>query len=332
MEKNSKKPNERVSIITPCYNAEATLERYLKSILDQTYPELEVIAVDDGSTDQTAEILKKYCFLFEKQNRTLKYIFQENAGLGAAINTGLKYVTGAYLCWADPDDFYMPGSMEKRVEILKKHPEYAVVSSDAYVYAADHPEKPLKKEAERFTHRYEEKQFEYLLLEESHFCAGCHMIRMSDFETVNPKREIYPARRGQNWQLLLPVYYSFRRYFLDEPLYAYLLYPHSMSAGDVSESQELKRWEEHEEIIYQTLNKITMKEEERKHYEEEVALHYAGKRFFTAIDYKDKKKIRQEYQILCGRVDNPQEMRAFYRRNRYLAWKLFYRIKDLARR
>ena len=85
-----------------------TLVQYLTSILNQTYKHLEVIAVDDGSTDDNSKILKDYQSVFQKNQMELKYVFQKNAGLGAAINTGLKYVTGSYLCWADPDDFFMP--------------------------------------------------------------------------------------------------------------------------------------------------------------------------------------------------------------------------------
>ena len=126
--------DEIVSIITPCYNVAETLVQYLTSILNQTYKHLEVIAVDDGSTDDTSKILKDYQSVFQKNQMELKYVFQKNAGLGAAINTGLKYVTGSYLCWADPDDFFMPESIEKRLKILMNNPEYAVVSSDAYVF------------------------------------------------------------------------------------------------------------------------------------------------------------------------------------------------------
>ena len=120
-----------ISIIAPCYNVADTLERYLKSILNQTYKHIEVIAVDDGSTDDTANILKRYCSVFAANKMTLKYLYEDNAGLGAAINTGLKYVTGDYLCWSDPDDFYFPTSMEKRLQAFHEHPEWAVVSSDA---------------------------------------------------------------------------------------------------------------------------------------------------------------------------------------------------------
>lgn len=321
--------NELISIIAPCYNVADTLERYLKSILNQTYKHIEVIAVDDGSTDNTANILNQYCSVFSANKMTLKYLYEDNAGLGAAINTGLKYVTGDYLCWSDPDDFYFPTSMEKRLQAFHEHPECAVVSSDAYVYHANDLEHPLKREAARFTYRQEPNQFELLLKEESHFCAGCHMVRMAEFEEVNPEREIYPARRGQNWQLLLPVYYKFKRYYLDEPLYGYIVYPNSMSSGDNTEKKELNRWEEHEEIVRQTLRRMPLTKDETEKYEREIAVRYAKKRFFTAIDYRDRAMLQKQYEILKQHQEDTDEIRALYLRNYYPILKLYYKTKEL---
>ena len=71
---------EKVSIVTPCYNGEKYLERFLKSILNQSYGNIELIFINDGSTDQTEEIIKKYKEEFDLHNIELTYLFQENAG------------------------------------------------------------------------------------------------------------------------------------------------------------------------------------------------------------------------------------------------------------
>ena len=321
--------NELISIIAPCFNVSETLERYLLSILNQSNKTIELIAVDDGSTDNTADILSKYIHIFAENKMTLRYIYQDNAGLGSAINTGLKYVTGDYLCWSDPDDFYMPESMEKRLSAFYEHPECAVVSSDAYVFNSKDLLHPVKCITEGLEHRYDPEQFEYLLREESHFCAGCHMVRMSDFDQVNPDREIYPARRGQNWQLLLPLYYRFNRYFLDEPLYAYIVYGNSMSAGDSTQEKELQRWAEHEEIIRQTLKRIPLTQEESEKYDRLITVRYATKRLYTAIDYRDKEMIKQQYHILQEYHADTDEIRALYKRNISIGGKVLYKLKDI---
>ena len=82
-------------------------------------------------------IRDRYRPIFKEHRMCLRYLFEPNAGLGAAIHLGLQYVTGDYLCWSDPDDFYFPESMKKRWLAFQAHPECAVVSSDAFVFSSD---------------------------------------------------------------------------------------------------------------------------------------------------------------------------------------------------
>jgi len=324
--------NETVSLIVPCYNKEKTIARFLDSLLNQTYKNIQLIIVDDGSTDHSRDAIDQYSERLIKAGIQVDYVYQENTGLGAAINTGLKHVKGKYLCWADPDDFYMPESFEKRVNILESHPEYAVVSSDAYVYQENDLEHPLKREATRFEHRFEEDQFWYLLTEQSHFCAGCHMVRMSAFDQVNPSRNIYPARRGQNWQLLLPLYYAYKRFYLDEPLYAYVVSSSNMSQGDNTEKKELTRWNEHEDIIRHTLITIPLTNEEKQKADRILKTRYAKKKLYTAIDYRDKKLLSEQYDILVKLGENSKEIKESYLRNKYFVCKLYYKGKEILKK
>lgn len=320
--------SEKVTIIVPCFNVAETLPRFLDSVLKQTYCNIQLIAVDDGSTDDTVEILKKYRDKFLQKNMDLLYIFQENQGLGGAINTGLKHIEGDFLCWADPDDFYMETSVEERLKILVEHKEYDIVSSDAYYYKSDDLTTPIQKATDGLVHKYEPDQFEYLLLEKSHFCSGCHMLRMSAFDKVNPKHEIYPARRGQNWQLLLPIYYRYKRYFLDKPLYGYIIYSNSMSQGDNNEEKVLERIDEHERILVETLRNIEMNPDIQKKYLDIVKIRYAEKRFYAAIDFKDKRVIKEMYLKLKQLSALNKDIHRLYLRNNYIFLKLFYKILD----
>lgn len=124
---------EYVSLIVPCYNVAKTLQAFIDSVLQQTYPYIQIVAVNDGSTDQTEAIWKSNTDAFREKKILFTYVSQENAGLGAAINTGLKHIAGEYLCWADPDDFFMPESFERRVSALSAHPDCGVVTSDATI-------------------------------------------------------------------------------------------------------------------------------------------------------------------------------------------------------
>lgn len=98
----------KVSIIVPVYNAEKYLKECLDSILNQTYKDIEVICVDDGSTDSSADILKDY---EEKDNR-VKIIKQQNLYAGVARNAGIEIATGEYLLFLDADDFFEPDMVQ----------------------------------------------------------------------------------------------------------------------------------------------------------------------------------------------------------------------------
>lgn len=261
---NNKSP--LVSIIIPCYNGHKTLHRCLDSVLEQTYKKLEVITVNDGSVDDTEEIILSYKDKFEREGMILRYIFQENTGLGGAINAGLKIFSGDYLCWIDCDDFMFPESVKTRLNYLETHPEFGVATSDAHTFNESDLNTPVflvSKSTEDVTNP---NQFLLHLRGKSIFCSGCHMVRSSAFLDMTPTRQIYPARRGQNWQMLLPVYYKYKRAFIDEPLYGYIIYENSMSGGDVTKEKKIFRFNEHLEIITHTLNSIPMPAKERRKY------------------------------------------------------------------
>lgn len=97
--------NPLVSIIIPIYNREQTLERCLCSIIRQTYPNLEIIAVDDGSTDHSRVILERY----EKKDSRLHVIYKKNSGVSESRNLGLQMAKGDFVQFVDADDWAYPG-------------------------------------------------------------------------------------------------------------------------------------------------------------------------------------------------------------------------------
>lgn len=101
--------NELISVIIPCYNLAGYVEKCMDSILGQTYRNLEIIAIDDGSTDETPEILAGYA---EKDQRVV-LIHQENAGAGRAMNRGIESARGEFLAFVDNDDWVEQDMYEK---------------------------------------------------------------------------------------------------------------------------------------------------------------------------------------------------------------------------
>ena len=92
---------ERISVIVPIYNTEKYLARCIESILCQTYTNLEIILVDDGSTDKSGDI----CDFYARKDNRVKVVHKKNGGLSDARNYGLKYATGEYISFVDSDDY-----------------------------------------------------------------------------------------------------------------------------------------------------------------------------------------------------------------------------------
>ena len=113
----------KYSIIIPVYNVEEYLDRCLKSILNQTYSNYEVIIVNDGSPDNSDNIIKSY----EKEDKRFKEYKKVNGGLSDARNYGLKYATGDYLIFIDADDYIESNYLEKVNDVLERNKDIDVL-------------------------------------------------------------------------------------------------------------------------------------------------------------------------------------------------------------
>lgn len=122
----------KVSIVICTYNQQSLISNTLDSVLAQTYPNLEIIVTDDGSTDDTPHILQRYAHQFpDKIKISLSAV---NAGIPANINRGLKLRSGEYTAWLDGDDLMMPQKIEMQVSFLESHPEATGCYHDAEVF------------------------------------------------------------------------------------------------------------------------------------------------------------------------------------------------------
>jgi len=112
-------------VVIPCYNHAQFLAHAIKSVLAQSYSNFELIVVDDGSTDDTAEVVRHYS--------PVRYVYQENAGRSSARNTGLQQSRGEFLVFLDADDRLLPHALEVGVSCMRQHPECAFVSGHCRV-------------------------------------------------------------------------------------------------------------------------------------------------------------------------------------------------------
>jgi len=117
-----------VTIVIPTYNRGYILSRAIKSVLNQTYQNMEIIIVDDGSKDNTEEVVKKFT------DTRIQYIrHSENRGLSAARNTGIKNSKSDFVAFLDSDDEYLPEKIEKSLEVFKNAREnLGMVCSNYY--------------------------------------------------------------------------------------------------------------------------------------------------------------------------------------------------------
>ncbi|MBE9201578.1 MULTISPECIES: glycosyltransferase family A protein [unclassified Nodularia (in: cyanobacteria)] len=107
-----------VSVIIPCYNRERYLAEAIESVLEQTYPNIELIVIDDGSSDRSGEIAQSY---------PLKYHYQTNGGIGAARNAGIAVANGEFLAFLDSDDIWVKDKLAKQMAVFDTHPDIEAV-------------------------------------------------------------------------------------------------------------------------------------------------------------------------------------------------------------
>lgn len=123
----------RVSVIIPCYNREQYLAVAVQSVLDQTWPNIEVLVVDDGSTDGSRDVLAS----FGDKIRILTHPGGVNRGQSASINLGIQSSDGTYIAILDSDDWWAPEKLRKQVEYLESHPDVGLVYGNGYQVNAD---------------------------------------------------------------------------------------------------------------------------------------------------------------------------------------------------
>lgn len=271
--------SELVSVVVPCYNVESYIRRFFRSLLSQTYKKLEVILVNDGSTDSTGEVIKEYIPMLENAGFKVIYIEQANGGLAAAINTGIKHVHGGFLTWPDPDDWLTPDSIEKRVLFLQQHPDAAMVRCNI---------EKIQEGSENSLGVYEpalkhpvviENFYENLRDIKTWFGSLACLVRMSCFDEVNPEHDIYVhSRGGQNLQMLLPIAKKYPCWQMPDVLGYYLIRNKSHSNIQNNLEAHINYVNATEQVVLNTLIRMSA---------EPITLHrikqqYAWKRILIA--------------------------------------------------
>ena len=201
-----------VYIILPVYNREDYLPAALESILKQTYPNYELIAVDDGSIDSSYEILKGFAYRFKGR---LTIIRQENKGPSYARNRGIQAAQGEYIAFLDSDDFWREDKLQKQVDLFRAHRNVAFIYSGYYL--VDEKGKIIGeyRPDPRFSGNIYDKLWKY----ENNISGGTIFVERSKIVRAGM---FDPELRGaENLDLRLRLSRLGTVYFIDECLYFY---------------------------------------------------------------------------------------------------------------
>lgn len=284
----------RVSLITGCFNGEKFIDRCFSSILAQTYSDIEVIFVDDGSTDNSLKLAESFRDKFAVKGYRFHVIAQEN--MGFYPQSGIKVATGKYITTLDIDDILLPDSIRKRAAQLNENPDFAASRSNGYVVYQDDPLPPT----ELLIHVESEEQnvFKSLLFGKTTNIPGTYMVRAEILFEYYPDRIVPMNRYTQNLQILLPVTYKRKVGLIPAPLMEYYRHDEAFTAAQIDYESRYRQFESFKEVRKNILNRMNLMTPEI-----ETKLDRIYKSIFLGLAHKYNKV--QEFNNLFMQVAEP---------------------------
>jgi len=212
-----------VSVVMAVYNGQDFVESAIQSILDQTYKNFELIIVDDGSTDDSAAIIKAI------KDKRIHYIYEKNRKLPGALNNGIAHAKGEFIARMDADDLSYPDRLEKQANFLLKNNDVALVGANFDIIDLDgqligrsyHLDRPS------------DIKLEFLL--RNPFGHGTIMVRRHALELIGSYDAQHPIEDYELWWRLAQ---KFKLANLPDFLYAWRVSPAGMSHGDTDRRQK----------------------------------------------------------------------------------------------
>lgn len=212
-----------VSVIIPTYNSIKYLIVAIESVLNQTFKDYEILIIDDGSTDDTKESLAGFGDL-------ITYIYQENAGVSAARNHGIKMARGKYVAFLDADDYWLPEKLEKQVAALENGSCKACYSSFTI---GDEDLKPISVQYSRRLG----KTLEDLLLYGGN-TVGTPSTVIVETELVKKENFDPTLSHGADWEMWIRLATYTEFLYIEEPLIIYRTHESNMSKNAVLQEKD----------------------------------------------------------------------------------------------
>jgi len=230
-----------ISVILPTYNGEKFIARAINSVLNQTFKDFELIIVDDGSTDNTAQVIKE----FQKKDNRIKYIWQKNSGAPARPrNTGIKHAQGEYIAFLDHDDEWLPEKLKKQLTKFRNS-ECGLVGCSANIIDEKHKKKRIYS-VPPFLEINSSK-----ILEGSVPCSCSSMVVRRDvFRNIGLFDESFKS--GDDWDLWIRASRKYRFLFVQTPLFNYYIHGNNVTIlrGKIKYLQEVEKVVDKHRDIY----------------------------------------------------------------------------------
>jgi len=170
----------KISAVIPAYNVEKYIKRSIESVLGQKFKPVEIIVVDDGSTDGTANAVHEY-------GNSVRYLYQQNSGTSAARNSGIQAATGDWIAFLDADDEWLPHHLENAAKIVRSYPDLQWYGAAVDQYINDTGELIYKYKEKKSGLMVDNAYFsDYMIAfpPYAHFASPTMVIRKSVFEEV----------------------------------------------------------------------------------------------------------------------------------------------------
>lgn len=209
-----------VSIVIPTYNYATYLPKAVSSCLDQAHENIEIIVVDDGSTDGTREVVQEF-------GNRVQYVYQHNSGVSAARNKGLELASGEFITFLDADDYLIENSIQTKLQILLEHEDIGIVVSNSYRQkeSPDGAESPLTSKPKVKRDLISDKFYEDLLLQKISFATCTALIR-----SALAKRFQFPPdiTNGEDVAYFTKIFFCTKGCYLAEPTAVVVKHPGSL--------------------------------------------------------------------------------------------------------
>ena len=229
----------KVSVIIPTYNRANLLPECLKSVLAQSFQDFEIIVIDDGSTDNTQEIVSAF---------PVRCLCQENGGPAAAYNKGIELATGEYIAFLDSDDVLLMNALEKGVEILDRHPEAGFSYGQAYLMDEKGRIFGFRKSRPKYSCvREDSEEIRELLIFGNHIPHPTVMVRRSCLEEVGVYNLAFRSC-AEDFELWVRLAQRYATAYIAEPLAKYRV--HSQAICSTLESKEI---EQNDSVILESI-------------------------------------------------------------------------------